>query len=80
MFKYLKDFTDAEASRLCLTRSAKAQQQCVNKCIGCPAAIQYANTTTAICYFHAKASLKKNAYNEADDGSLADNEIPYWCK
>lgn len=80
MLKPIKEFTSQEAARLCLERKAKAEREGYNKCIGCPAAIQYAHTNMTLCYFNAMASVRHYANTLADDGSVDDKDIPYWCK
>ena len=80
MIKAIKEFTTAEASRMCLERQKRASNGLYNKCVGCPAAIQYGTSNLTLCYFIAKNSLLRNADNEADDGSIADEDIPYWAK
>jgi len=80
MLKPIKEFTTAEASQLCTKRQQKADNGHYNKCIGCPAAIQYGTSTLTLCYFVAKNSILRNSNNEADDGSIADEDIPYWAK
>lgn len=80
MLKPIKDFTDAEKAKLCLTRKKRCEMDGYNKCIGCPAAIQYGHEQLTLCYFIAAATVKRNDYNEADDGSVDDADIPYWCK
>lgn len=80
MNKPIKDFTVAEAARMCLLRQQKAANGNYNKCVGCPAAIQYGHTTLTLCWFIARNSVRRNEYNQADDGSIDDADIPYWCK
>ena len=73
MLKYIKNFTRIEADRYC-----KNYRDDHGSCKGCRAYIPYC--TSNICYFVAKDALIKARYNVADDGSVDDKDIPYWCK
>ena len=76
MFKYAKDFTGIEAYAFCQAHFNKA----TNRCENCPAKIAYTRDVS-LCYFHAKRAVQKADVNLIlNDGSISDEDLPYWQK
>lgn len=78
MLKRLSEITYQEFSGIC-KRTRYENKDRINKCVACPAYVYpFPNVSTGSCYFAAKQVVEKCGSIKVDDGSIPDEDLPYW--
>ncbi len=70
--------TYQEFSAIC-KRTRYENKDRINKCVACPAYVHISpKATRGACYFAAMQVVKKCGDIKVDDGSVSDEDLPYW--
>lgn len=75
MLRPLNNVSYHEFSGIC-KRTRYENRNIINKCKGCPASI-LVGTKTA-CFYACKQVVDGHGNDLIDDGSIADEDLPYW--
>lgn len=78
MLKRLSEITYKEFCGICRETRYHNQDK-INKCMNCPAYVKPTdNATSGACYFACKQVVDNCGDKFVDDGSIPDEDLPYW--
>ena len=76
MLRKISDISYHEFSAICKNIRYK-NKGIINKCKDCPALI-HVGAARCTCYYACKQVVDKHANDMVDDGTIPDEDLPYW--